>query len=108
MSKEFGDDHYHSTGFFHDKIEQAAEVALEGRLEVTQMVGWILKTIYPLADTISAAEAYDSSEAQAILCALENIEAIRLSVLNLEQYLTQFREVIREALQQKIDAPKTS
>ena len=60
MSREFG--RYGRSGYFHDKIKEAARDARDGEHEITNCVGAILKELAPVAYAISSYEDADWGE----------------------------------------------
>jgi hypothetical protein len=59
MSREFGE--YHAPGYFHTKLENAADDAAEGRWEPTKLMEPALRALHEAARVCSAVEACDSS-----------------------------------------------
>lgn len=77
MSREFGDG---PGGFFHEKIQNAADDARGGRFEITKATGALLQALYPLAYAISSAEACDSGEERPLMVALDEAPALHAAL----------------------------
>jgi hypothetical protein len=59
MSREFGD--YHASGYFHTKLENAAEDADMGNWAQTMAMGPVLRALYQAAYVCSSIEEHDRS-----------------------------------------------
>lgn len=102
MSREFGDEHYYSKGFMHERVRQAAEVCWGSRSELTQTFGQLLDELAEVAYAISTAEAGDSTEAYPILETIERLPLIRRRVDALDAFVANYRDVAKRAVQEHI------
>jgi hypothetical protein len=99
MSREFGE---FMSGYFHDKINYAAEDAANGRLEITRKWGEFLEMFYDIAYAISSAEACDSDEYDPIMVSIAKIPALQREISLISDYLRTYERVMQEAVKKHI------
>ena len=98
MSREFGEG---PGGFFHNKIQDAAEDCRGGDCEITKKWGRFLEEFYNLAWHISTAEACDSSEASLIVESIKAIPLLKSKMEDIEKYLGKYEAVIEKAIRER-------
>lgn len=101
MSREFGD--YGGCGYFHTKIESAANDCQEGRLKLTRLWGKWLESFYDIAYAISSGEADDSGEHEVILTTLFTLPKLELIMQEIKDYLAPFEDVIDHVVAESIE-----
>ena len=99
MSREFGN---LSSGYFHQKIDLAADDCSEGRDELTKLWGKFLEEFYHVAYQISNSEASDSGPEAPILESIKRIGALKSKLKAIEEYLEPYQRVVDEALSRHI------
>ena len=98
MSREFGE---HSGGFFHQKIQGAAEDCLyESKNELTKLYGQFLVDFYEIAYKISSFEAYDSGFEAPITETIQRLPALKKRLQDIEDYIKPYKDVAEAAVRQ--------
>ncbi len=99
MSREFGDDHYHDKGFFHERLGQCADTCLtEGRDELTKLWGAVLQELTEVAWSISSSEACDSGPDDTILRTIRDLPRIQAAFKRVEEFVKPFERVAENAV----------
>lgn len=98
MSREFGS---YASGYFHNKIDDCANDALNGDHEITRLWGRFLQELSSIAWNISSAEACDSGVYAPIYESMTRMPSIKAALKDIEEYLRPFEQVAMEAIRQK-------
>lgn len=72
MTRDLGD--YHTGGFMHDRIRQAAMDCRDGREEATRLLSEVLTVLYPYAYACASVEACDATMIDCIDMIRESID----------------------------------
>jgi hypothetical protein len=87
MSREFGE---WMGGYFHAKIQYAADDCREGRDRLTVLWGEVLELFYPVAYDIASSEASDCGPERTLRTTLEALPELRAKLYEIEAFARQF------------------
>lgn len=104
MSREFGSD---NRGYLHTQMLQASEDCAEGRDKLTQLFSPFFKHLYDIMYAICSSEASDSGPEVPILKAFETLPLLRGDINIIEDYLSDFKRVIKLALEAECQKEKS-
>lgn len=99
MSREFGT---YVSGYFHQKIDSAADDCREGKDELTKLWGKFLEEFSYVANEISNSEAFDSGPEAPILESSKRIRALKSKLQAIEEYLEPYQRIAEEAVSRHI------
>lgn len=100
MSGEFGEYQY---GYFHNKIESAAEDALTSKSELVKLWGKILEDISVVAKTISYYEAGDSSFAEPVFQTAVCLPKIKDKLKEIDRLMADYNDIMRKAIREHVN-----
>lgn len=101
MSREFGD---HGSGFFHNKLSDAADDAKTGTSIGAKLMAAILDPLSKIAYWVSGEEACDSSDSEVIREMNDQMPAIKGAIHAIDEYLRPSREYAARLLAAHIKA----
>jgi len=106
MSREFGD--YHMGGFFHQKIQNAADDLKGARCEISKQYIPLLEELYQIAWAISSAEECDSGEDRPIFESINRLPRLKAIISDIEDYVEPYKRVAAVAVRDHVDSLKAS
>lgn len=99
MSGEFGD---YLGGYFHNKIQSAAEDAAHGRDPLTKLWGKFLEEFEDIARAISYSEACDSGPHDTIFNTLQRLPELKRRLETIESFVYTYKRVAEDAVEKAV------
>jgi len=95
MSREFGE---HGGGYFHTKIQNAAEDCRGGQDTLTQLWGKFLEEFAGVAYQIANSEAGDSGPYAPIIETINRLPELQRRLVAVQSYVEPFKLCMQEAV----------
>jgi hypothetical protein len=100
VSREFGDGW---GGYFHTKIQNAAEDCRGGRDTLTQLWGKFLEEFAEVAYQIAGSEACDSGPYAPIIETINRLPELRQRLAAIQTYVEPFKDCMEDAVRKAVN-----